>query len=206
MPFSIVCTSSKEWARFVLLQLLGVNVLRWTTLVWNQNVFSMVGCHCPTYWDGATTCSCSRSILLVTYDKCDLHLQEHPMLDKLLHLDCFHQSFAHGKHDLVRIGHGFLGSPSFCFSFSIDWPDNILCFPGVSHICGREVFPSWWRTPELKEGPMKIQWNLDWSLFILRDAHMCNRRCLHSSMIGMLCTAFLGPSRTIQTALRCPRP
>ena len=28
------------------------------------------------------------------------------MHDKLLHLDCF-QSFAHEKHDLARIGHGF---------------------------------------------------------------------------------------------------
>ena len=35
---------------------------------------------------------------------------------------------------------------------------------------------------------------------------MCNRRCLHSSMIGMLCTASWDPSRTIQTALRCTRP
>ena len=35
---------------------------------------------------------------------------------------------------------------------------------------------------------------------------MCNRRCLHSSMTSILCTASEGPSRTVQTALRCPRP
>ena len=35
---------------------------------------------------------------------------------------------------------------------------------------------------------------------------MCYRRCLHSSMIGTLCIAFQGLSRTVQTALRCPRP
>ena len=52
-------------------------------------------------------CSCSRSILFLADDKCDLHLQEHPIVDKLLHLDDF-ESFGHGIHDLVRIGHGFL--------------------------------------------------------------------------------------------------
>ena len=35
---------------------------------------------------------------------------------------------------------------------------------------------------------------------------MYNRRCLHSRMVGMLCTASWGPSRTIQKALRCPLP
>ena len=34
----------------------------------------------------------------------------------------------------------------------------------------------------------------------LRDARMCNRRCLHSSMIGMLCIAFWGPSQTIHSS------
>ena len=84
-------------------------------LAWNQNVFSVVGCQNPTYWDGATICSCSRSILLLTDDKCDLNLQEHPIVDKVLHLDCF-QSFVHGKHDLIRIGHEVLGTFSFCNS------------------------------------------------------------------------------------------
>ena len=53
---------------------------------------------------------------------------------------------------------------------------------------------------------MYVQWNLDRPLFLSRDARMCNRRCVHPNMIGMLCTASLGPSRTVQTALRCPRP
>ena len=110
--------------------------------------------------------------------------------------------FVHGKHDLARIGHGFLWSPSFCISFSCYWPENILCFLELSHICGYEVFPSWLRIVELKEGPVYIQWNFDWWLFLSRDARMCNGRCLHSSMIGMLCTAFWGPSRAIQT-IRC---
>ena len=53
---------------------------------------------------------------------------------------------------------------------------------------------------------MYIQWSFDWPLFLSRDARMCNRQCLHSSMIGMLCTASQGPSQAIQTVLRCPRP
>ena len=40
--------------------------------------------------------ACSGSILLLTHDRCDLVLQEHPMHDKLLHLDCV-GSFVHGK-------------------------------------------------------------------------------------------------------------
>ena len=35
----------------------------------------------------------------------------------LLHLDCF-QSFGHGIHDLVRIGHGFLGTVFLHFFFN----------------------------------------------------------------------------------------
>ena len=62
-------------------------------------------------------------ILVVTYslltdDKCDLHLQEHPVVDKLLHLGCV-QSLGHGIHDLVRIGHGFLGT--FFLHFFFNW-------------------------------------------------------------------------------------
>ena len=129
MPVSIVCTSRKEWARVGLLHLLGVVVARWTTLVWNQNVFSLVECHLPTCWERSTNCSCSQSILLLTYDRCDLHLQERPIVDKLLHLDCF-QSFAHGRHDLARIGHGFLGSPSLCIPFFKLLARKYSLFPG----------------------------------------------------------------------------
>ena len=39
-----------------------------------------------------------------------------------------------------------------------------------------------------------------------KRCRMCNRRCLRSSMIGILCTASWCLSRTIQTALRCPCP
>ena len=58
-----------------------------------------------------------------------LVLQERPMHDKLLHLDCV-ESSVHGKHDLARIDHGFLCSPSFRISFSSYGPDDILFFSG----------------------------------------------------------------------------
>ena len=45
---------------------------------------------------------------------------------KVLHLDVV-QSFECGTHNLVGIGNGFLGTVSFCISFSIGQPDNILC-------------------------------------------------------------------------------
>ena len=57
-------------------------------------------------------------VLVLINDMCDLHLREHPIVDKLLHLDDV-QSFEYGIHDVVRIGHGFLGTFSFCISSSI---------------------------------------------------------------------------------------
>ena len=127
------------------------------------------------------------------------------MHDKHLHLDCF-QSFATEilisqesvMDSFVVSLYASLSQVIGQIIFSVSWK--------FSHICGREVFTSWWRILELTEGPMFFQWNLDWPLFLSRDARMCNGRCLHSSMIGMLCTPFWGPSRTVQKALRCPRP
>ena len=88
----------------VVLQLLGVHVPV-DKLAWSQNDFSMVG------------------FLFLTSDKCDLHLQEHPSVDKLLHLD-YVQSFGHGIHALVRFGHGFLGT--FFFAFLLQLVSQII--------------------------------------------------------------------------------
>ena len=55
-------------------------------------------------------------VLLFCQMECDLHPQEHPIVDKLLHLDDV-QSFEYGIHDLVGIGHEFLGTVSFCIFF-----------------------------------------------------------------------------------------
>ena len=44
------------------------------------------------------------------------------------------------------------------------------------------------------------------SFFIQRNARVCNRQCLRSSMTSMLCTAFWDPSRAIQTIRCCPHP
>ena len=70
----------------------------------------------------------------------DLHPQEHPIVDKFLHLDDF-QSFEYGILDLVGIGHGFLGNLSFCTP-STGYPFIIICLPAFSHIDVHEVFPS----------------------------------------------------------------
>ena len=88
----------------------------------------------------------------------------------------------------------------FCFSSSLGWPDNNIFILAFCRICGHEVFPSWWHTLGVKQSPSYIQRILDWPLFLsARNARMCYRRCLHSSMISMLCTAFWVPSRAIQT-------
>ena len=65
---------------------------------------------------------------MLTYGECDLHPQEHPIVDKLLHLDDV-QSLEYGILDLVGIGHEFLGTVSFCIFclpeiFFVSW-----CFP-----------------------------------------------------------------------------
>ena len=70
--------------------------------------------------------------------ECDLHPQEHPIVDKLLHLDDV-QSFEYGILDLVGIGHEFLGTVFFHFFFN--WlARKYSLFPGFHHICVHELF------------------------------------------------------------------
>ena len=115
----------------------------------------MVGCQNPTCLSGASICSCIRSILFLTDDKCDLHLQEHPIVDKLLHLD-YVQSFGHGILDLVGIDHGFLGTVSFCISSSIGSPDNVLCLLWLFPISVAMKSLLLYDTLEVKHGTSKI--------------------------------------------------
>ena len=75
---------------------------------------------------------------MLSNGECDLHPQEHPIVDKDLRLDDF-QSFEYGILDLVGIDHGFLGNLSFSIPSSIGWPKSILCLPFFYHI---DVFPS----------------------------------------------------------------
>ena len=137
---------------------------------------------------------------------CDLHPQEHPIDDKILHLDDV-QSFKYGTLDRVGIGHGFLGTASFGISSSIGEPDHILCLPAFYHTDVHELFPSWWHTQGLQEGPSNIWWIVDWPLFLdARNARTCSRSYRYSSMINTLCTAFWVPSRAINI-IRCyPHP
>ena len=78
-------------------------------MTWYQNL---------AYLNEATICSKSGSILVLSNGECDLHPQEHPIVDKLRHLDVF-QPFEYGILDRVGIGHGFLGTVSFGISSSI---------------------------------------------------------------------------------------
>ena len=85
-----------------------------------------------------------------------------------------------------------------CTSSSTGWPKSIPCLLAFYHIDVREVVLPWWRTPELQEGPSYTWWIADSSLFLrARSARTCNRRCLCSSMMNILCTAFQVPSRVI---------
>ena len=78
-------------------------------MAWYQNLACL---------NEATICSCNGSILVLSNGECDLHPQDHPIVDKLLHLDDF-QSFEYGILDLVGFGPGNQGTFSFCISSSI---------------------------------------------------------------------------------------
>ena len=123
------------------------------------------------------------------------------MRDKLLHLDSF-RSLVRGEYDLVWDDHGSLWTTFvhlffmmwiswysvFSVNFSYVWPSD---FPFLMTYYGSEK----------KSSVNTMRFRL-----ATRSARMCNGRCLHSSMIGIVRTASKGPSRTVQTGLRCPRP
>ena len=94
----------------------------------------------------------------MTYNKCDLHLQEHPIVEKLVHVHYF-QSLGHGNHDLVGIDHAFLGTFAFLLQsssqliFFVSWLFHILLTMMSSPLDAILL--------ELKEGPSYIQRNLD---------------------------------------------
>ena len=56
---------------------------------------------------------------MLSSGECDLHPQEHPIVDKDLRFDDF-QSFEYGILDLVWISRGFLGNPLF-LHFFFNW-------------------------------------------------------------------------------------
>ena len=79
----------------------------------------------PCLLNGAIICSNSGSILVLSNGECDLHPQEHLIVDKVLHLDDF-QSFGYGILDLVEIGPGFL--VTVFFSFFLQLVSRIVFF------------------------------------------------------------------------------
>ena len=171
-------------------------------LVWSQVCAPQTQYRNLSCLNEATNYFCHDKILVGSNGGYGLDLQEHPIVDKHLHLDHF-QSFDYGMFRLEWIYHGFLGKTGSCISSSTGEPKNIPCLPAFYHIDVREVVFSWWRTPELKEGPSYTWWIADSPLFLhARSARTCNRRCQCSSMIGILCTAFWVPCRAIHI-IRC---
>ena len=159
----------------------------------------MVGCCFLTYWERSTNFACSESILILTFDRWDLVLQERPMHDKHLHLVCFGSS-ADGKHDLARIDHGFLWIVFLMHLFFKLWAwwSSLFSesFPVSRSSLLDYVFWNWKKVQRIHNETSIGH------CFFQENVRMCNRRCLHSNMMGMLCT----PSQTIQTAQCCPRP
>ena len=107
-----------------------------------------------TFWGRSTNSVCNENILVLnTSDRWNLVLQDRPIHDKRLHFDHV-RAYVYEKHDLARNDHGSLWTLFRCICFSNHGPDDILSFLEFSHICGHEVFPSWLRILELREGPL----------------------------------------------------
>ena len=198
----IVDFSESPWA-FARLLLLFVSIAaRLTMPFWSQICASFA-----QYWNlacsnEATNYSCRKSILVGSNGGYGLHPQERPIFGKVLSLD-YSQSFDYGILDLVWIDHGFLGTTFSCISSSTGWPYGIPCLPAFYHIGVCEVVLSWWRTPELKEGPSCNWWIADSLLFLYaRSARTCNKKYQCSSMMNILCTASWVLSRAIHIT-RC---
>ena len=75
---AVAGNSSMAWAWVVVLQILGVNGLVQTTLGWSQNGFSMVRQCFLTYWERSPNFVCNESILIRTFERWNLVLQDHP--------------------------------------------------------------------------------------------------------------------------------
>ena len=69
-----IVTSRMELAWVVVLQILGVDGLMWSTHRWSQNDLSPVRIF-QTYWERSTNSFCIESILLASYDGWNLFAQ-----------------------------------------------------------------------------------------------------------------------------------
>ena len=77
---------------------------------------------------------------MLSNGECDLHPQEHPIVDKVLRLN-YVQSFGHGILDLERIGHRIPWNCLF-LHFFFNWLAVFRCLLAFYHIDVHEVFPS----------------------------------------------------------------
>ena len=167
-----------------------------------QKVFSLVGYRFPTYWERSIHHLIAVEvfffwhmigvILFCNNIPCATNffitiVLDHSFTENMISKESIMDSF---ELSLTASLFQIMGQMIWSFPRSVAMKSSLLDY----------VFWKW------KKSPSYIQWRLDWPLFLLRDARMYNRLCLHSNMIGMLCIASWSPSRTIQTALRCPSP
>ena len=72
---------------------------------WLKSERFLIGSVCfLTYCERSTNFACSESILILTFDRCDLLLQDRPIYDKHLHIDHV-RAYNYEKHDLARNDH-----------------------------------------------------------------------------------------------------
>ena len=119
-------TSRMALAWVVVLQILGVDGVMWTTPRWSQNDFSIVQMFCH-YWEKSTNSFCIESILLASYDVWNLFAQAHPSWYRPLHLDHVRVEM-HEIQDRSQNDGGSLENASWCISFSnYGQHDDSLC-------------------------------------------------------------------------------
>ena len=183
MTVAVAGTSSKAWAWVVSLQLIGVNGFV-VDNAWMKSQRSMVRACFQTYWERSTNFVCNEKIRFWHSVGEILFCKIVPFKTNIFISIMF-------EHTLAKIR---ISQESIMDPFEID--------ASPCQIMGDEIF--FWNfaiSVAIKSSLLNyVFWNwkkieciynanFDWPLFLSRDARMCNRWCLHSNMIGILCTA-----------------
>ena len=121
------------------------------------------------------------AFFVLTYDMCDIHLQQNTIFHTILHLSCF-QPFEYGKHISWESVMNSFEKPFLTILFPIEWPNYMICLLPLSHHltpCGLGN----WKIVHRKFDETSID------LCFLEEM----KRCLHCNMRTMLYTAFWCP-------------
>ena len=94
-----------------------------------------------TCWERSTNFVCIENILILSFDRWNLVLQDRPICDKRLDLDHVRAGM-HEIQDLSRSDRGPLWISSWSISFLKLWARWHSFFSGVFPYLGHEVFPS----------------------------------------------------------------